>query len=309
MRLGNKKERKFKMDRTIKGLAHEGKVSIIAAETTQMIETIRNLQNLTPTTTAVLGRVATISGMMGLTEIKEKEDSITIQINGKGPVGSVVAVVKRENSKSFVKLYAQNSNVELPLNENGKIAVGEAVGTDGFLNIIKENEFTEKSYNGLVPLVSGEIAEDFTEYFAKSQQKPTVIALGVLVDKNGVRRSGGYMLQLMPDATETEITKIEEAIANSKTVSQMLEEETSLEDIVRNVTGDPNALFLIDDLSIEFKCDCSKERFANGLASIGKEELDKIINEDGKANTKCHFCNQKYDFSKEELEKIRETLN
>lgn len=295
------------MDRTIKGLAYEGKVSIIAAETTELIESIRNLQDLTPTTTAVVGRVATIAGMMGLTEIKEKEDSITVQINGRGPVGSIVCVIKRENNKSLIKLYASNPNVELPLNK-GKIAVGQAVGTDGFLNIIRENEFTQKSYNGLVPLVSGEIAEDFTEYFAKSQQKPTVIALGVLVDKNGVRRSGGYMIQLMPDATENEISKIEQAIAKSQTVSQMLEQDMSLEDIVRTITGDENALFLINDLAIEFKCDCSKERFADGLASIGKNELEKILKEDGKADTKCHFCNKEYHFSKEELEKIKETL-
>ena len=295
------------MDRTIKGLAYEGKVSVIAAETTELIETIRNLQNLTPTTTAVLGRVATISGMMGLTEIKEKEDSITVQINGKGPVGSIVSVIKRDNGTAFVKLYAQNPQVELPRKE-GKIAVGQAVGTDGFLNIIRESEFTKKSYNGLVPLVSGEIAEDFTEYFAKSQQKPTVIALGVLVDKNGVRRSGGYMLQLMPDATENEIAKIEQALEKAQPVSQMLEQNRSLEEIVRSVTGDENALFLINDLAIQFRCDCSKERFANGLASLGKNELTKIIEEDGKANTKCHFCNQEYDFSKEELEKIYEML-
>lgn len=296
------------MDRTIKGLAHEGKVSIIVAETTQLIESIRNLQDLMPTTTAVLGRVATISGMMGLTEIKEPEDSITVQINGKGPIGSIVCVVKRENNQSFIKLYAQNPHVELPLNEKGKIAVGQAVGTDGFLNVIKENEFTKKAYHGLVPLVSGEIAEDFTEYFAQSQQKPTVIALGVLVDKNGVKKSGGYMIQLMPDATETEIAQIENAIANAKPVSQMLEDGMALEDIARTVTGDENALFLINDLSIAFKCDCSKERFADGLAAIGKKELDSIIEEDGKANTKCHFCNKEYDFTKEELEKIRETL-
>ena len=140
--------------------------------------------------------------------------------------------------------------------------------------------------------------------FAKSQQKPTVLALGVLVDKNGVRRSGGYMIHLMPDATDEEITKIEKALENAKSVTQMLEDEMSLEQIVRTVTGDENALFLINDLAIEFKCDCSKERFADGIASIGKEELQKIIEEDGKANTKCHFCNKEYNFSKEELEEL-----
>lgn len=296
------------MNRAIKGLAYEGRVSVIAADTTELVEYIRTLHDLTPTTTAVLGRVATIAGMMGLTEIKEKEDSITIQINGHGPVGSVVSVVKRENSKSLVKLYTQNPNVELPLNEKGKIAVGEAVGTNGFLNIIRENTFTEKSYNGLVPLVSGEIAEDFTEYFAQSQQKPTVLALGVLVDKNGVKKSGGYMVQLMPDATETEICKIEKAIAHAKSVSEMLEQQMSLEDMIRTVTGDENALFLINDLEIKFHCDCSKDRFADGLVSIGKSELDNIIAEDGQAHTKCHFCNREYYFSKEELENIRNSL-
>lgn len=296
------------MDRTIKGLAHEGKVSIIVAETTELVEYIRTLQDLTPTTTAVLGRVATISGLMGLTEIKEKEDSITVQINGKGPIGSVVCVIKRENAKSLIKIYAQNPEIELPLNEKGKLAVGQAVGTNGFLNVIRENEIMEKSYNGLVPLISGEIAEDFTEYFVKSQQKPTVIALGVLVDQNGVKKSGGYMIQLMPDATENEISKIEQAVSNAQTVTQMLEQNKTLEEIARTVTGDENTLFLISDLEIKFQCDCSKERFADGLASIGKKELDAIIAEDGKADTKCQFCNQAYHFSKEELEEIRKTL-
>lgn len=298
------------MDRTIKGLAYEGKVSIVAAETTELVQYLRDLHDLTPTTTAVLGRFATVSGMMGLTEIKEKEDSITIQMNGQGPCGAIVAVVKREGNKSLIKTYIQAPRVELPLNEkNGKIAVGQAVGTNGFLNVIKENEFTKKAYNGLVPLVSGEIAEDFTEYFAQSQQKPTVLALGVLVDKNGVKRSGGYMVHLMPDAGENEISKIEEAVANAKSISQMLDENMSLEEIVRTVTGDENALFLIDDLEIQFKCDCSKERFAEGLAAIGRTELEKIVKEDGQANTRCHFCNKEYDFSKEELEEILNTLN
>lgn len=296
------------MDRAIKGLAYEGKVSIVAVDTTELVEQIRILHDLTPTTTAALGRVATIAGMMGLTELKEEEDSLTIQINGKGPMGSIVAVVEREEAKSLVKVYTQNPNVELPLASNGKIAVGQAVGTDGFLNIIRQNEITKTAYNGLVPLVSGEIAEDFTQYFAQSQQKPTVIALGVLVNKNGVKRSGGYIIQLMPDATEKEISKIEENVSKALPVSEMLNQDKSLEEIVRTVTVDENALFLISDLGIEFRCDCSKERFADGLASIGKVELDKIIEEDGRANTKCHFCNQEYDFSKEELVEIRKTL-
>ena len=292
------------MDRAIKGLAHEGRVSIVAVETTQLIEQIRKIHDLTPTTTAVLGRIATVSGMMGLTELKEKEDSLTIQINGKGPVGAIVSVVTREKEKAMVKCYMQNPQVELPLGDNGKIAVGQAVGTDGFLNVIRETEFTGKAYNGFVPLVSGEIAEDFAEYFARSKQTPTVLALGVLVDRNGVLRSGGYMISLMPDATEEDIQILENAIKNSESMSQMLQNEMSLEQIVRTVTADENALFLINDLQIEWKCDCSKERFAEGIASIGKEEVKKMIEEDGMAETKCQFCNKEYVFEKEELEEI-----
>lgn len=288
------------MNRAIKGLAYEGKVNVIVAETTQLVEYIRNLHDLTPTTTAILGRVATMTGIMGLTDIKDAEDSITIQINGNGPVGTILSTARRDNETAKIKSYLQNSDIELPLN-NGKISVGQAVGKDGFLNIIRKNEYTNKSYTGLVNLVSGEIAEDFTEYYAKSKQVPTVIALGVLVDQNGVRKSGGYMINLMPDATEIEIEKIEKAIQNAEPVTEMLEKNMSLEDILRKITGDEDALFLVEDLNIEFECDCSKDRFKDGLASLGKEELEKIFKEDGKINVKCHFCNKEYEFLPNEI--------
>ena len=262
----------IKLDRAIKGLAYEGKVSIVAVDTTELVEYIRNLHGLTPTTTALAGRVATISGMMVLADIKEKEDCITIQINGGGPAGSIVSIVRRDEGKSLVKMYVQNPFIELPLKENGKLDVGGAVGTNGYLNIIRKNDFTNSSYNGLVPLVSGEIAEDFTEYYAKSKQTPTVISLGVLVDKNGVRKSGGFMINLMPDATENEIEKIEHALKNTESISKMLEDGNSLEDIVRKATGDENALFLINDLAIEYNCDCNKEYH------FTKDELIEILN-------------------------------
>lgn len=296
----------IKLDRAIKGLAYEGKVSIVAADTTELVEYIRKLHGLTPTTTALTGRVATITGMMGLIDIKEKEDCITTQINGGGPVGSIVSVVRRNDGTSLIKMYVQNPLVELPLKENGKLDVGGAVGTNGYLNIIRKNDFTNTSYNGLVPLISGEIAEDFTEYYAKSKQTPTVISLGVLVDKNGVKKSGGFMISLMPDATENEIEKIEQALKNTDSISKMLDDGISLEEILRKATGDENALFLINDLSIQYKCDCSKDVFSDGLATLSKKDLEDIINEDGEANTKCHFCNKEYHFSKEELEEILE---
>lgn len=292
------------MDRIAKFLAYEGRVSLICANTTQLIEEIRKLHDLTPTTTAVLGRFSTISGMMGFTEIKEKDDFLSIQLNGKGPVGTLVSIVRREEETSKIKVSIDNPYVELPLKSNGKLDVGGAVGTNGFLNIINKNEITDSNYTGLVPLVSGEIAEDFTEYFAKSKQKPTVVALGVLVNKDEVKASGGYMIQLMPDATEEDIVNIEKALEKAPAISEMIDKNKSLEEIAKIVTGDENVLILAQELSLKYECDCTRERFERGLISLGEDELSKIIEEDEMADTVCHFCNKKYHFSKEDLEKL-----
>lgn len=295
-------------DRTAKFLCYDGKVNVIASKTTDLIEYVKNLHGLTPTTTAAFGRFMTISGMMGHSELKEDDDSITIQLNGKGETGPLVSVIQREEGKIFVKGYISNPLVELPLKENGKLDVGGAVGTNGYLNIIKENEMTKQGYNGLVPLVSGEIAEDFANYFATSKQVPTVLALGVLVNKDGVKSSGGYMIQLMPDSTEEEISKIEEAVSKAPSISQMLDENKSLEEIVKIVTGDENAKIIEDNLIIGYRCDCSKEKFERGIISLGKDEVKEIIEEDGCANTKCHFCNKEYFFSREDLQAILDKI-
>lgn len=292
------------MDKVKKFLGYDGRISIICADTKELVEEIKNINDLTPTTTATMGRLATIAGIMGLTEIKEANDSITIQVKGEGPVGLLVCVIKNIDNISKIKTYIQNPLVEMPLKENGKIDVGSAVGKYGFLNVIKENKMTDSEYNGLVPLVSGEIAEDFTEYFAKSMQKPTVIALGVLVNKDGVKASGGYMINLMPDATEEDIKNIEEAVKNSPSISQMLDEEYSLEKIAKTVTGDENIRVIDEEVKIVYECDCSKEKFEKCLISLGKTEIEKIIVEDGKADIKCQFCNKEYYFSKEELENL-----
>lgn len=292
------------MDKVKKYLAYDGKVSLICANTTRLIEEIRNIHDLTPTTTAVMGRVATICGIMGLTSTKESGDSITAQIKGTGLCGIIVGIAKRDENISKIKMYMQNPFVELPLKPNGKIDVGGAVGDRGYLTVIKRNELTDKEYTGFVPLVSGEIAEDFTDYFATSEQNPTVLALGVLVNKNGVQSAGGYMITLMPDATEDEITKIEDAIGKAPSISELLSSEKSLDEIAKIVTGDENIQELEENFEIKFECDCSKEKFEKGLVSIGKEDLSKIIEEDGKAEIVCQFCNKKYNFTKEELENL-----
>lgn len=297
------------MDRVAKFLAYEGRVSLVVAKTTELVEEIRKLHDLTPTTTATLGRVATMSGIMGFTDIKEKDDYITIQINGKGPIGSIISVIKRDENISKIKLCVGDPTVELPLKENGKIDVGGAVGKNGFLNIINKNEITDTNYSGLVPLVSGEIAEDFTEYFAKSKQIPTVVALGVLVNKDGVKSSGGYIIQLMPDATEEDILKLEKALAEAPSISTLVDENKSLEEIAEIITGDENLMILAQKIEIKYECDCNKENFEKGLISLGKNELEKIYEEDEKAEIVCHFCNKKYDFSKEELQEIIKKLD
>ena len=286
-----------------KFLAYNKRVAVMCLDTTELVEEIRQIHDLTPTTTAALGRVATVSTMMAHLNLKETTDSLTIQIKGNGPIGTIVSICELEDLRTAtIKICADNSKVELPLKENGKIDVGGAVGNSGYLNVIRENELTKGKYNGIIPLVSGEIAEDFTEFFAKSEQKPTALALGVLVNKDGVKRAGGYIINPLPDATDEDISKIEQAISNSRPISAMLDENLSLEEIAKIVTGDENIEILKQDLQVKYKCNCSREKFERGIKSLGKEEIKKIIAEDGKIDTECNFCHKKYHFSKEELE-------
>ena len=292
-------------NKAIKFLAYNKKVSVMCIDTTELVEEARKIHDLTPTVTAAAGRVVTVAAMMAYLETKEITDNITIQIKGTGPIGSIVAVAGLENEKlAIVKMYVQNPHVELPLKPNGKIDVGGAVGNQGYLNVIKQNELTNSNYNGLIPLVSGEIAEDFTEFFAKSEQKPTALSLGVLVNKDGVKRAGGYIINPMPDATEEEISKIEEAIKKAKTISEMLDDGMTLEEIAKILTVDENIETLEQDLDVIYKCNCSKEKIESGIISLGKEEISKIIEEDGKLEAECHFCHKKYNFSQEELKEI-----
>ena len=292
-------------NKAIKFLAYNKKVSVMCIDTTELVEEARKIHDLTPTVTAAAGRALTVAAMMAYLEIKELTDSITIQIKGTGPIGGMVLITGLENEKQAnVRMYVQNPYVELPLKPNGKIDVGGAVGHQGYLNVIKQNELTNSNYNGLIPLVSGEIAEDFTEFFAKSEQKPTALALGVLVNKDGVKRAGGYIINPMPDATDEEISKIEESLKEAKPISEMLDEGLTLEEIAKIVTGDENIEILEQDLDVTYKCNCSKEKIENGIISLGKEEISKIIEEDGKLEAECHFCHKKYNFSLEELKEI-----
>lgn len=286
-------------DKIIKLLAYEGKISVICADTTQLVEDARKIHDLSPVATAAFGRLLTITAIMG-NEMKGQKDKLTIQMKGNGPLGTMITTA---DNFPRVKGYVANSIVELPLNDIGKLDVGGAVGNAGFINVIKDIGLKEP-YVGICPLVSGEIAEDFAEYFAKSEQKNTAVALGVLVDKNGVKSAGGYIITPMPDATEEEISKIEQSIFKAGAISKMLDKNLSLIEIAKKVTGDEEVKIIEENIIPIYECDCSKEHMADGLATLDKTVLKEIIEEDGKAELVCHFCNKKYDFNKEELENI-----
>ena len=286
-------------DKIIKFLAHERRISVVCANTTNMVEEARKTHDMSPVVTAAFGRLLTITAIMA-TEMKESKDKLTVQLKGNGPIGVMVVTA---NNKPIVKGYATNPVVELPLNEDGKLDVGGAVGYEGYINVVKDIGLKDP-YIGISPLVSGEIAEDFANYFVNSEQRNSAVALGVLVDKNGVRASGGYLINPMPDATEEDIGAVEQSIFKAGAMSKMLDQNLTLEEIAKRITGDENVEILEDDIVPEFKCDCSKEHMQDALITIGKEELQDIIEKEGKAELVCHFCNKKYEFNKEELENI-----
>ena len=288
-------------DKIIKCLAYNGKISVICANTTELVEKARKIHDLSPVTTAAFGRLLTITALMG-NEMKNEKDKQTIQMKGNGPIGMMVTVA---NNFPVVKGYVANPVIDLPLNEDGKLDVGGAVGHSGFINVIKDIGMKEP-YIGVSTITSGEIAEDFAEYFAKSEQKNTAVALGVLVDKNGVKSAGGYMITPMPDATDEEISQIEQSIFKAGAISRMLDEKLSLLEIAKKVTGDNNIEVIEENITPIYECDCSKEHMSEALATLDKNVLKEMIEEDGKAELVCHFCNKKYEFSKEELEDILE---
>ena len=287
-------------DEIVKFLAYNGKISVVCINSTEIVEKARKTHNLSPVATAAFGRMLTMTAIMA-NEMKNQKDKMTIQIKGNGPIQLMLTTA---NSFPVIKGYVANPDVDLPLNEFGKLDVGKAVG-NGYINVIKDIGLKEP-YIGICPLVSGEIAEDFAEYFAKSEQKNTAVALGVLVDQNGVKSAGGYIITPMPDATDEEISKIEQSIFKAGAISKMLDSKLSLIDIAKKVTGDENIEVIEKGIRPIYECDCSKENMANALATINKEELKQMIEEDGKAELICHFCNKKYNFSKEELEEILE---
>lgn len=282
-----------------KFLAHADMVKISCADTTDIVEEARKVHGLNPTPTAALGRVLTMGTLMG-TMMKNETDRLTLQIIGDGPLGSILVSAK---SNGDVKGYVSNPMAEAEVKPNGKLNVSAIVGK-GELRIIRNIGIGEP-YVGTVPLQTGEIAEDFAYYFATSEQIPTVVSLGVLVNKDGtVKRAGGYIIQALPDTPEEILVLIEKRVKESKSITEMLESGMSLDEIATYVSDDLNT-FLVEDIKVQWKCDCSKERMEKAIISLGKKEIEELA-KDENVETVCHFCNKKYNFTKKEILKLVE---
>lgn len=287
------------MNKINKFLAYNGRINVICCNTTSLVEEARKIHDLSPVVTAALGRLLTVTSLMA-TDLKNKEDKLTIQVKANGPIESLVTVA---NSNNEIKGYAKNTVVDIPLNEDGKLDIGRAVGVDGFINVIKDIGLQDP-YVGIVPLVSGEIGDDFANYFVKSEGQDAAVAVGVLVDKNGVKSAGGYIIKPMPDATNEDILNLEQNIFKAGAISKMLDENLNLEEIAKRITGDENIKIIESNIEPKYKCDCDKNRFEKGLISLGKEEIKKLIETQDKIETICQFCNKKYEFTKQEIEKL-----
>lgn len=291
-------------DYIIRGIDQDRNFRLFALSTTNLVEEARLIHNTSPTATAALGRALTAAVMMGI-DMKSPTDSLTFQIKGDGPIGRIVTVA---NNKGEVKGYADNPQADLASRPDGKLDVGGLVGRNGQMSIIRDLGLKEP-YLGMANLVSGEIAEDLVQYFHISEQQPSAINLGVLVDKDiSVKAAGGYMLQILPNADDTAIDRLEEILKTAKPISSLIDSCSSIEEAVEELFGDFN-IEILEKHPVTLKCDCDRERIESVLISLGEQELAAIIEEDGQAEVVCHFCNTNYTFNKEELEEILNSLN
>ncbi|MEA4972301.1 33 kDa chaperonin [bioreactor metagenome] len=287
-------------DYILRATAADGLIRAFAATTRQTVQTARVTHDTTPVVSAALGRLLTAGAMMGVM-LKGEDDMVTLQIKSDGPVEGLLVTA---DSKGRVKGYPFNPKVDIPPKSPVKLDVGGAVGK-GYLTVIKDLGLKEP-YVGKTELVSGEIAEDLTYYFAKSEQIPTAISLGVLVDTDSsIKAAGGFIIQLMPGATVDEAEELERRITHLKYITELLDRGETPETILEAVLGDMG-LTITDKIPTEFYCSCTRDRVEKALISIGKDDLKNILEEDKKAELSCHFCNRKYNFDEADLIRLLE---
>ncbi len=284
-------------DRLIKALTCEGRVRVLIASTTNLCEEARKRHDCCPTSAAALGRVLTMGSIMG-SMLKNKVEKLTIQINGGGPIGTVlVDCFAGGNVRGFVG----DPHVHMTYNDTGKLAVGKAVGCEGTLRVIRDLGMKD-DFAGTVNLQSGEIGDDFAYYFTVSEQTPSAVSLGVLVDTdNSVIAAGGLLIQMLPDAMEEDIVKIEEIVAKLKPMSTLIHEGNSLEAILHEYFEE---IEILETIPVRFTCSCSKTTMKRALLTLSKEERRQLIEEDHGCEITCHWCNEHYTFTEDELREL-----
>lgn len=283
-------------DYLVRGLGFNGSVRAFAVDSTKAVGEAQRRHMMWPTASDALGRAMTGGVMLGA--MLKGDDKVTVKFEGGGPIG---ALLVDSNAKGGVRGYVSNPQTHFDLNAQGKLDVSRAVGTNGMMSVVKDLGMRD-NFTGQTPIVSGEIAEDFTYYFATSEQVPSSVGLGVLVDTdNSILAAGGFVIQLMPNTDDETITKIEERLSGIEPVSHMIQRGLTPEEILEAVLGKEN-IQILDKMPVHFDCNCSKDRFATAILGLGKKEIQDMIDEDGMAEAQCHFCLETYHYSKEELE-------
>lgn len=282
-------------DYLIKALAYDGQVRAYAINSTNTVSEAQKRHYTWPTASAALGRTMTAGVMLGA--MLKGEDKLTIKVEGGGPIGIILV---DSNAKGEVRGYVTNPQTHFDLNGQGKLDVRRAVGTEGTLTVVKDLGMREH-FSGQVPIVSGEIGDDFTYYLVSSEQTPSSVGVGVLVNPdNSILAAGGFLLQLLPGTDEDTITKIEERLKTIPPISRLIEKGLSPEDILEELVGKEN-LKILEKMPVSFVCPCSRERIESAIISLGQEEIEAMIEEDEKAEASCHFCNETYQFTKDDL--------
>lgn len=293
------------MDRLIRCITSDGSIMAAAIDSTNIVYTAQNIHHTSAVATAALGRLLSASSLMGAM-LKKESASVTLKINGGGPLGTTIAIADSHgNCRGFV----DHAEVVLPLKSNGKLDVGGAVGKDGLLCVIRDLG-DGSPYIGHVEIVSGEIAEDITNYYATSEQIPTVCALGVLVDKNDHKAmlSGGLLIQALPGADDAAISKLEKNVSNMESVTTMLAKGMSIEDMCKKAL-DGFEMEILDEFNVAYACNCSKERVVRAISTLKPNEIITLADEKGFMEAKCHYCGRSYELTKAELEEIAASMS
>lgn len=290
-------------DKLTKAVTKNGLIRIYAVNSKNIAEAARKFHSTMPLGTAALGRLLTGAVLMGNMQ-KDEDISLTLQMHGDGPLGRVLAVA---NSKGEVKGYIEHPLADLPLNRFGKLDVGGGIG-QGYLSVVKDMNMKEP-YIGQVPIQTGEIGDDIAFYFAQSEQVASLVALGVLVDRDySVKQAGGFIVQIMPDCDEFNLKKFEKSAESITSVTQMLERGLSNEELIREVMKEFE-VDILEEKDVCYHCDCSDDRMQRAIISLGKKEIQDIIDEQGEAEIVCQFCNRAYTYGRESLEEMRDKAN